>query len=84
MKVLGGTDSEVEPRGDELRDELREVGSAVVPHRDGVTGDNGGIELALRRERGHHLDEPGLVIVDLIAVHVDGDAVLLGKLEDHS
>ena len=47
-----------------------------------MTGRHGNIELAFRCESGHHFDEPGLLVVDLVAVHIDGNTVLFGEVED--
>ena len=63
--------------------ELRHVGVVVVRHRDCVTGRHGDVELAFRCESGHHFDEPGLLVVDLVAVHIDGNTVLFGEVEDY-
>ena len=63
--------------------ELRHVGVVVVGHRDCVTGRHGDVELAFRCESGHHFDEPGLLVVDLVAVHIDGNTVLFGEVEDY-
>jgi len=53
-----------------------------------MTGRHGNIELAFRGESRHHFDEPGLLVVDLVAVHidgntVDGNTVLFGEVEDY-
>ena len=48
-----------------------------------MTGRHGNIELAFRCESRHHFDEPGLLVVDLVAVHIDGNTVLFGEVEDY-
>ena len=48
-----------------------------------MTGRHGNVELAFRCESGHHFDEPRLLVVDLVAVHIDGNTVLFGEVEDY-
>ncbi|MNH12905.1 hypothetical protein D3C79_724590 [compost metagenome] len=58
------------------------VGPVVGVHGGGMTGGDPGAHAALIGQGGQGLDEAGLLIVYLVAMHIDQHLVLVGQLEN--